>query len=380
MKTKQIGRACLTALALLALFTPAARADFEESFTFDSEELRISNLVGEVRVEGHDGSDFEVVVNVQGSDAERDLIEFDVEEGRHATLAIIFPVDEEEDYVYPRWGHNSRSQFRLRRGDDDGWLSQLFGRGKVEIRGEGNRGLEVFADLTVRVPAGASLEVYHGAGEMFANSVEADLVLDSHVGAIEIEEVRGDVVGDTGSGSIEARDITGNFTADTGSGSVRVTDVEGERILADTGSGSIRMTNVRADRISADTGSGGVEVDGAVTDALVIDTGSGSVEALDISAHDVEIDTGSGSVSLDLVEVGGGEFVVDTGSGSIKVTVPPDFSARVVAETASGGIHVDVDDIRIHHKERDEIEFTAGAGDAEFELDAGSGSIRIATR
>lgn len=371
--------ALLVVLSLLTVAANHARADFEESFQFDARELRVVNLIGEITVEGHAGSDFEVVVRAAGEDATRERIRFETEEGREASLHVRFPLDESRDYVYPRWGHGSHSSFQMR-GDDEGWLSRILGRDRVEIRGRDNDGLELYVDVTVRVPAGARLEVFHGGGEIQASDVVADLHLDSHVGSIVVRDVEGELFADTGSGGIEAIRVRGDVTADTGSGSVRLEEVRGEEILADTGSGTITMIDVEGDDITADTGSGGVALDRVRSRSLLVDTGSGGVSARDIAARELEIDTGSGSVDLELVEVGDGEFIVDTGSGSIDVTVPADFSAVVEASTASGGVSVDIADIDVHHRDRDEIEFTAGGGAARFELDAGSGSIRIASR
>ena len=91
-------------LALVAGLAWPAWAGFEEQFTFSADELRVRNLIGEVKVEGHGGSAFEVVVNVQGRDASPERVHIEQQDGGQAWLEVVFPVDETRDYVYPKLG------------------------------------------------------------------------------------------------------------------------------------------------------------------------------------------------------------------------------------------------------------------------------------
>ncbi len=356
--------------ALLTGMLPADGAlagEFEKRFTLDGNELTLANLIGEITLERAGGSQFEVEVFVRGDDADEDLIEFTVDEGRVCKLAIEFPIEDERRYVYPELGRNSNCTITVRRprGDDDdrSFFRKIFGgigKNRIKVSGRGS-GLELWADVTIKVPEGKRVGVLHGAGEIFAADIEGDVRLDSRCGGISGRQLMGDILADTGSGGVDMEDIKGELTVDTGSGSVVVNGFTG-------------------DELSVDTGSGSVEVEEIACEALEIDTGSGGVDALDITADNVKIDTGSGGVELQLVEMGDGRFVVDTGSGSIEVTLPQDASVRVHADTGSGSVKADVDDADIGRKRRDEITFTVGDGDARMDLDAGSGSIRIRQR
>jgi hypothetical protein len=333
-------------VALLALLVagPVRAENVDRHFTIAAESLSLVNLLGEIRVEGGTGTGFEIDVAVRGRDAGPDVVRFDQAEGSGAHLFVQYPLKSERTFVYPGLGHGSNSSFSAPRGSEWGDSGtehhSIFGghERQVRIHGGGS-GLEVWADVTVRVPAGKKLEIRHGAGKITASTVQADLLLDSCIGEVAVAGVRGKV------------------SVDTGSGGVNVRETEGD-LLIDTGSGSVDLARCRGGEIS-------------------VDTGSGSVDANGIEADDLKIDTGSGSVTVALQRMGKGSFLIDTGSGSIDFQVPPDASADIRADTGSGGISLDLAHAKLHYHEDDEVAVTVGNGDADVTLDAGSGSIHI---
>jgi len=361
------------AMALVLAAGTVQADEFDETFTFDAPLLRVSNLIGEIKIEGHAGSGFEVVAQVRGADASADEIQFETDTGKDAMLEVVFP--DEDRFVYPRMGARSRSTFNMGRGDSWGW----FRRDRIEIRGSG-RGMEVWVDLTIKVPSGSELVVRHGAGTIDAVDAEAHLDLAVRSGHATATRITGDVEVDTGSGHVEIDTIVGNLRVDTGSGHVDAVAIDGTHILLDTGSGHVSLAEAKGDELEIDTGSGRVELDRAAFSKISIDTGSGSVECDEVEADDLVVDTGSGSVRVELTRMGDGEFSIDTGSGSIRFFMPAPASAEIYAETSSGGIDVDVDGADMRRKKRDEVEFVVGGGAARVDLETGSGSIRIADR
>ncbi|MCK4411910.1 MAG: DUF4097 family beta strand repeat protein [Candidatus Eisenbacteria sp.] len=361
--TNLVYRATLTGLLAIAagILVPGADAEFQRGFSLDAEELKLVNFIGEIRIERADGARFEVLVDVRGEDAAEDLIEIQTTEGRHARVLILFPVDEQQHYVYPRLPRGSNTTFNARslveRGGSLWDLLRSIGGEKIRVR-RGGSGMELWADVTIKVPRGKRLELRHGVGEVIAEGTEGELELD------------------TISGGVTARDISGDLLVDTGSGSVEIAGISGN-VLVDTGSGSVKISDCRGEQITVDTGSGGVHADGIVCEELSIDTGSGRVRAYRIEADETEIDTGSGSVRLELDRMGSGDFIVDTGSGSIEIELPEDASAQVTADTGSGSIRVDVPGVRMHRRHADHISFRIGDGNSRVRLDAGSGSIQI---
>lgn len=362
-KPKHVLRTGAIAVALaLAGTAPALGEEFTETYSIPGDNLLVLNLIGEIRIEGHSGSDYQVDVHVRGADASREIIQIQTREGGDAELVVEFPIERRARFVYPELGRNSRTNFSIgsRWGGHQNWLEKFLdslGADEIEVRGSGS-GLEVWADVTVHVPRDKAAHVDLGVGKILARNVEGDLTLQ------------------TRSGSVKAMSITGELQVDTGSGHVDVESVHG-RLGVDTGSGHVRVETVEGDLVEVDTGSGHVEIGQITCEELSVDTGSGHVKAERVSTNDVTIDTGSGSVTLELIEMGDGVFMVDTGSGSIDLLIPVDASADVTAETSSGGIRVDVLDPDIRHRERNEIAFRIGNGDAEVRLDTGSGGIRI---
>jgi hypothetical protein len=344
--------AVLSSAGAVALGLPA-QAGFDEQVSLAADALVVRNLIGETRVVGHDGPSFEIEIRVQGKDATPERVRVETVEGPSGRVEVHFPLGESRRYVYPALGHGRVSVG----ADDSGFLSRILGRDMVEVS-SGGSGLEIWADLTVRVPRSKRVEIRQAVGDVAASGLEAEVDLD------------------TSSGTVEVRDVKGSVSIDTGSGDVTVEGVEGD-LSADTGSGGVEVVGVHGD-VSIDTGSGRVEVHDATTRVFHVDTGSGGVVAEGVGADELGIDTGSGSVKLDLTRVGGGRFDIDTGSGSITLRVPPGISARFHAETGSGGIEVDLDGKTIHATSKDELLFSIGGGAADVALSTGSGSIRIA--
>jgi len=373
------GLAVATLVAATVLSAPAF-AEFDESHRFDARSLEVTNLIGKVTVGQATGDEFEVDVSVRGADGVRRNIDIERERGSRARLDVVFPVDDERRFVYPEFSRR-RAQLWFREGRSSSLLGEILravsGR-RIRVQRSGS-GMEVWADLTIRVPEGASLTLEHGAGDVEVRDLVADLEIDVKAGVMETAGLDGQVELDVGSGGLTVEDVRGRLVMDTGSGGASLDGFEGAALSIDTGSGSVAVSEVSAESVEIDTGSGGVTVDGVETRRLTIDTGSGSVRVESAGADAAVIDTGSGRVHLALERMGDGRFEIDTGSGSIVMLVPDDLSARFDIDIGSGGIDVDVPIAKTLHKSRGEMRFIAGDGDASVVLDTGSGGVRVAS-
>jgi len=332
----------LTLVALVTLLAAPAWAALEERKTFSSDRLTVRSLIGEVRIEAGGGSDFEVLVTIAGKDARDGLIKLDASDSR---LDIRFPAGQHE-YVYPRLG-----------GDSDVKLGD--GTERLKVRGSGS-GMELWADVTVRVPRGTELNVEHGVGMIAVEGVDAALKLSTRSGDVVVENTTGELAVATGNGDVDLARVQGDpLRIATGSGDVEAEDCDGERLQIATGSGDVQLARMRGR-------------------SLEVATGSGDVEAQAIEADELDIGTGSGDVDLELERVSVGEFNVGTGSGDVTLSLPAGASADVHAETHRGEIKVALgDDVQYRYREDDEIELTVGGGGAKVDLGTGSGDIRI---
>ncbi len=370
----------LAALVAATVLSAPALAEFDESHRFDARSLEVTNLIGKVAIRQATGDEFEVDVSVRGADGVRRNIEIEQERGSRARLDVVFPVDDERRFVYPEFSRR-RAQLWFREGRSSSLLGEILravsGR-RIRVQRSGS-GMEVWADLMISVPEGASLTLQHGAGDVEVRDLVADLEIDVKAGVMEAAGLDGQVELDVGSGGLTVEDVRGRLVMDTGSGGASLDRFEGAALSIDTGSGSVAVSEVSAEAVEIDTGSGGVTVDGLEAERLTIDTGSGSVRVESAGADSAVIDTGSGRVHLALERMGDGRFEIDTGSGSIVMLVPGDLSARFDIDIGSGGIDVDVPIAKTLHKSRGEMRFIAGDGDASVVLDTGSGGVRVAS-
>jgi len=364
---KPIWKRAAFAAAILYVSTwapgaPAADKAVEQRRSFDVKRLELRNLVGRITVTGHSGAGFQVTVKPGGKDAASGVPELNVkEDGDLAALTLRFP--EAKRFVYPALGSGSTSSIDPDdHGGSDSWLGDLmrgiFGK-RITVAGSGS-GLELWADVEIRVPADGSVVVRHGVGFVEAQDVSGKLVLEVHAGSIEARKVRGELHAESGSGAIEVEQVEGKLTLGTGSGPVVAKDVRGAQASFATGSGQVTLERVESESLDVATGSGGVDAEG-------------------IGAGKASVATGSGNVSFAFSRMGAGPFDVATGSGLVALVVPRGASMDVRAETGSGGIDLDLGgDMKVVRQAKDEVQFTTGGGETRVRIGTGSGSVRIA--
>jgi DUF4097 and DUF4098 domain-containing protein YvlB len=159
---------------------------------------------------------------------------------------------------------------------------------RIQIRGRADRGPErsigsdLRADVTVRVPA------------------EADLDLRTGDGRIRIERVRGVIEAETGDGRISATGTSGRLTLRTEDGSITGSEIEGS-----------------VDAVSED---GRIELDGAFETLRVV-TSDGSIR----------VDCRQGTAPT-------GDWTLRTGDGSVRLSLPASISVDIDATTSDGRI------------------------------------------
>jgi lia operon protein LiaG len=343
--------ACLSLIAVTASAAPAV-----ERYVIDGDRLEVCNLAGAVRVVSGAGPSTEVFLVRGGRDGSR-LRVFRTERNGVTHLHVIYP---ERRIVYRNAHHHGSTNLTV---GSDGCLEQrhsagFFGR-RVTIRSAGP-GMEAWADLEIRVPAGRAPAVRLGVGEIEARDLDGEVLLDTGSGSVTVQDTRGSMTVDTGSGGVRLVGHEGELSIDTGSGEVEIAKVHGgKNVRLDTGSGHVSAADVEAGQLLIDTGSGGVEMDGVRSPDISVDTGSGSVRVgLDSSPHNLKI---------------------DTGSGGVHILAPADLSALVDLESGSGGIDTDFSMSNLRH-DHGELHGQIGDGAGRIVVDVGSGGVSLRRR
>ena len=284
---------CMAAVATLAAMALAEQpVDVTRPVDPDAT-ISIENLAGSLTVVGTDAAEV-VITGTMGDDVEELEISGDAEELK---IEVVIP-------------------------DDDDWK----GKGKLE------------ADLEVRVPRGASLEI---------ETVSAAIEISGVRGEIEAESVSGAVTVAGGANEVEAVSVSGAVTVTGGAGMV----------VAESVSGNVMLAGVSGD-IEATTVSGKVRVEAGMVDDVELESVAGNVYFKgQLTDGDLEIESHSGNVEAHLPAGLVADFSLESFSGSIDNGFGPparradrwgpgvsvEFStgsdgADVVIETFSGNI------------------------------------------
>lgn len=198
-------------------------------------------------------------------------------------------------------------------------------------------------DVEVDLPAGSTVDVKTGSGDVTASGLLGDVRAGTGSGDLTLDEVaEADLK--SGSGDITLQSTSGDAEIKTGSGDVTVGSAGG-RLDVVSGSGDINLRRSDAP-VKGKTGSGDLRI-GA-------------------SAGDLDLMTGTGDVTLGGVH--GGEVRAKTGTGDVTVGVAHGVAAYLDLNTVTGDVDVDLEEV-------------AGPGDAEAQaklvVHSGSGDIRV---
>lgn len=136
-------------------------------------------------------------------------------------------------------------------------------------------------DMTITVPAGVSIEITDGSGEIVARGV-GPLKISDGSGGISVRGVSGGVEIEDGSGSMDINGVDGDVKVTDGSGSISVANVTGDVTVPDDGSGSLRAQRIGGSVRVGDKGSGEMSVAHVGADLIVGEKGKGALRYDDI--------------------------------------------------------------------------------------------------
>lgn len=185
----------------------------------------------------------------------------------------------------------AKADLHVVRGDDQTAVVELSGRDpdrvRVELGGttlvvaeESSRFRASVDAVTVRVPAGTSLDVTLGVGELDCDAPVDQVRLRTASGDVRIAESTGRVEAKTASGDLRLDRAHGDVTVTTASGDVRLGHVGG-RCACTSASGDVHIA-VADDDLSVRTASGDVRVGHFAGRAFQSSSMSGDV-AIDVA-------------------------------------------------------------------------------------------------
>jgi DUF4097 and DUF4098 domain-containing protein YvlB len=186
---------------------------------------------------------------------------------------------------------------------------------------------------------------------------DADLLLETHDGAVEVSSLKGSIRVHTKDGSVKASRLSGRIDLITADGGVAVDTLEGE-IQLRTDDGAIDAVNLDG-KLAALSKDGSVRVAGRL-DSLDIKSGDGRVQA--------RIAQGSRMSS---------PWNVRTKDGSVELTLPTDFQANLDARTRDGHISSGLPITVEGNLSKSHVQGTLNGGGPLLTVRTDDGSIRL---
>jgi DUF4097 and DUF4098 domain-containing protein YvlB len=214
---------------------------------------------------------------------------------------------------------------------------------KIKVKSRRRHSNDIDSDLTIKVPAGSSLEVH---------TVSADIDIAGTSGEQSIESVSGDISTEAHDSDIDVNSVSGDLEIEG--------DNQSMRSRFSSVSGDIDTENL-AGEIGAESVSGDLLVVNGVFDRASLGTVNG-----DIVFHARLLDDGR----LD----------VETVNGDVDIEFAGDLSARIDIETFNGDIRNCFGPKAVRVSEYApgyELKFTEGGGSGRVTIETLNGDLRV---
>jgi hypothetical protein len=207
-------------------------------------QITIDNPLGNVRVEGWDGTSIQIETRKQAPD----------EEGLDRLRISLIP--------------NPDGSVRITTTADGGRELKPLARGSVHI------------DLVVRAPREARIEAAASAGTLEVINMDAGGDLDTASGKISVRNVSGGLSTHSVSGATSITQAFGSVDAQTLSSDLDLDSIGGERLVASASHGKIAGRRVRSREIELTTNDGRImlEAEASLRGRLVIASMKGDVD------------------------------------------------------------------------------------------------------
>jgi hypothetical protein len=228
--------------------------------------LSIDNPLGDVKVEGYDGTAIQIETHK------------------------FAPDDDALDRLHISLVPNPDGTVTIRTTADGGKEVRPVARGAGRI------------DLVIRAPRDARVEAAVGSGTLEVTNMDAGGDLDTGSGPISVRNVQGEVLTHSVSGMTRLAQVFGSVDAQTLSSDVDLDTIGGDRLIASAHHGRIDGRRVRARDVQLTTTEGRIvlEAEAALRGHLVVSSFKGDVDvqlrrhgAVVVRAHGTKVDLGA---------------------------------------------------------------------------------------
>ena len=207
-------------------------------------QISIENPLGDVRVEGYDGTAIQIETRKQG------------------------PNDEAIDRLRVSLVPNPDGTVRMKTTADGGPEHAPLARGSVRI------------DLIVRAPRDARIQAVSSNGSLEVMNMDAGGELDTSSGKITVRNVAGELSTNSVSGPTSLTQVFGSVDAQIISNDLALDSIGGERLIASVNHGKIEGRRVRSRNIELSTMDGKIVFEGeaSLRGHIVISSLKGDIE------------------------------------------------------------------------------------------------------
>ncbi len=188
-------------------------------------QLSVENPLGDIRVEGHDGTSILIETHKRAPDDESlDRLRVSLVPNPDGTVRITTTADKGE-------GHT-------------------VGRNAVAI------------DLVIRAPRNARVDAIVGTGKLEVLNMDGGGELESASGQITVRSIQGELYTHTVSGRTSLTQVFGSIDASTVSSDMDLDSIQGPKLIASANQGKIVGRRVRAKEVEITTTHGGITLEG----------------------------------------------------------------------------------------------------------------------
>jgi hypothetical protein len=206
--------------------------------------LSIENSLGDIRIEGHDGSALVIeTVKHAPDDASIDRLRVSLVPGLDGSVRIATAVDD----------------------------------GGRDARPVSKRAARI--DLLVRAPRDLKFAARVGSGQLDVSGMDAGGDVDAATGAITMRNIAGSVNARSISGSVSLSQVFGSVDAETVDAPVKLDTIAGDSLVASAHRSSIHARRVRSRRVELITTTGDIDLEGeaALAGKIVVSSLRGNI-------------------------------------------------------------------------------------------------------